>query len=466
MILKQYYLACLAHASYMIADEETRTAAIVDPQRDIDQYVSDAKAHGFRIAHVLLTHFHADFVAGHLELRERTGAEICLGRKASADFAFRPLGDGDTVDFGAVRLQAIETPGHTPEAISILVYDLAEAPSRPRAVLTGDTLFIGDVGRPDLMASIGVTAGELASMLYDSLHGKLLKLPDDTLVYPAHGAGSMCGKNISSETVSTIGAQRRLNYALQPMSREEFMRIVTADQPEAPAYFAYNAKLNRMERPTLEASLRNSLRPLSLAGTLKLQAAGALILDVREPADYEAAHIKGSVNIGLSGKFATWAGTVLNAGRPIVIVAEPPRESEAAMRLGRIGFDLVEGHLEGGAAAFDGRPDLITSTDRITAADLNAMMAAGRETLILDVRTAGEWRSKKIGDSLNIPLNQLGSRIGEVPRGRRLIVHCLSGYRSSIAASILKATGVTDVADLAGGIQAWEKTEAPACPAS
>jgi rhodanese-related sulfurtransferase len=248
-----------------------------------------------------------------------------------------------------VRLKAIATPGHTPEGISILVYDLTKDGDKPHAVLTGDTLFIGDVGRPDLLASIGVTAPELAGMLYDSLHQQLLALPDDTLVYPAHGAGSMCGRHLSKETVSTIGIQRRYNYALQPMSKHAFIELVTADQPEAPAYFGYDATLNRRERPTLEQTLAQVLQPLSLDELLGIQNVGARVLDVRDQPDFEGGHLVDSVNIGLGGKFATWAGTLLDRETPIVIIAEPGREQEAAMRLGRIGFDHVAGYLQGNA---------------------------------------------------------------------------------------------------------------------
>src|SRR5215510_1576911 len=270
MLLKQYYLGCLAHASYLIVDEGTGTAVVVDPQRDIDQYLADAQTHGWQIRYVFLTHFHADFLAGHLELHERVGATICLGRQAQADYAFTPFGDGETLTCGQVQLKILETPGHTPEAISILVYDCATNPRQPYAVLTGDTLFIGDVGRPDLMASVGITAAELAGMLYDSLHQKLLQLPDETLVYPAHGAGSMCGKNLSTDTVSPLGVQKRYNYALQPMSKDAFIRLVTADQPEVPAYFSYDAVLNRRERPTLDQALQRELHPLSLDEVLRL----------------------------------------------------------------------------------------------------------------------------------------------------------------------------------------------------
>lgn len=456
MIFKQYYLGCLAHASYLIGDEETRTAAVVDPQRDIDQYVKDARGQGLRIRHVFLTHFHADFVAGHLELRDREGAQIHLGARGKAEYAFTPMKDGDEVTFGKVRLKVLETPGHTAESISILVYDLAKGDRDPWAALTGDTLFIGDVGRPDLRASLGWSASELGSMLYDSLREKLLTLPDETRVYPAHGAGSACGKNLSTDTVSTVGVQRRYNYALQPMSKEEFIRVVLVDQPDPPPYFTYDAILNTKERPTLEETLERELKPLTLEETLRLKAGGAQLLDVRDPADFEGAHLADSLNVGLGGKFATWAGTVLDRERPIVIVADPGREEEAAMRLGRIGFDQVAGYLTGGMQAVEARPDLVRRTERVTAATLAEQLAWPDPPVVLDVRTDRERQEGRIEGSLHIPLNHLRERMQEVPRGRSLVVTCAGGYRSSIAASLLQRHGIEDVADLVGGIEAWE----------
>ncbi|UCE64679.1 MAG: MBL fold metallo-hydrolase, partial [Nitrospirota bacterium] len=370
MNLKQYYLGCLAHASYMIADEETKIAAVVDPQRDIDQYIQDAETNKWDIRYVFLTHFHADFLAGHLELREKTGAQICLGANATAEYPFRGLKDGDTINFGQVQLRILETPGHTPEGISIVVSDLDQSSGKPHAVLTGDTLFIGDVGRPDLMASVGVSAKELGGMLYDSLHQKLLALPNETLVYPAHGAGSMCGKNLSTDTVSTIGTQRWYNYALQPMSRSEFVNLVASEQPEAPAYFGYDAQLNRQNRETLDAARKHQLTSLSVEDMMNLVKKGAQVLDVREPVDFAGGHLVNSINIGLSGKFATWAGIVLNPKTPIVLIAEGGREEEAMTRLGRIGFDQVSGYLEDGMMSLKSRPDLIRRTTRITAATL------------------------------------------------------------------------------------------------
>ena len=326
---------------------------------------ADAEKFGLKIRHVFLSHFHADFVAGHLELRDACGATIHLGSRAQAEYAFVPMNDGDTLEFPGMRLQVLHTPGHTIESISILVFDLAKDKAKPFAVLTGDTLFIGDVGRPDLRASLGWTADELGGHLYDSLHTKLLPLPDDVLVYPAHGAGSLCGKNLSSDTVSTLGDQRRFNYALKPMTKDEFIRLVTADQPDAPPYFTYDAILNTRERATLDRALEEGLKPVELDEVLRLGDKGAQILDVRDPAEYAKGHLAGSINIGLGGQYATWAGTVLDRAKPILIVAEPGREQEAAVRLGRIGFDHIMGYLRRGMAALaeSTRPRLANGED-------------------------------------------------------------------------------------------------------
>jgi hydroxyacylglutathione hydrolase len=456
LIFQQYYLGCLAHASYLIGDELSQLAAVVDPQRDIDQYVRDAEHHGLQIQHVFLTHFHADFLAGHLELRDRTGATIYLGARAQAEYAFKPMKDGQTLDLGDVRLQVLETPGHTPESISILVYDRKKNSEQPEAVLTGDTLFVGDVGRPDLRASLGWSSQELGGMLYDSLHQKLLPLPDQTRVYPAHGAGSLCGKSLGPENWSTIGVQRRLNYALQPMSKETFIGVVLAEQPDAPPYFTYDAVLNTKERPTLEKTLERTLKPLTLDEVLRLESAGAQILDVRDAAAFAAAHLAGSINIGLGGTYATWAGTLLSREKPIVIIAEPGREHEAEMRLGRIGFDNAAGYLEEGMRALAPRPDLVRRTERLDPASLVQELQSLDPPVILDVRSPGERRAKRIENSFHLPLNHLQERLPELPRGRRLVVQCGSGYRSSIGASFLRLHGINNVADLAGGINAWE----------
>ena len=461
MILKQYYLGCLAHASYLLGDESSSTAIIVDPQRDIQQYLDDAETRGLQIRHVFLTHFHADFVAGHLELRDRCGAAIHLGARAQAEYPFVPMQDGDTLEFPGLRLQVLETPGHTIESISILAFDLAKDAAKPHAVLTGDTLFIGDVGRPDLRASLGWSANDLGVHLYHSLHAKLLTLPDATLVYPAHGAGSLCGKQLSSDTVSSLGDQRRLNYALQPMSKEEFIRLVTADQPDAPAYFTFDAILNTRERATLDSNLEQVLHPIHLDEVLRMGDAGAQVLDVRDPAEYAKGHLAGSINIGLGGQYATWAGTVLDRAKPIVIIAEPGREQEAALRLGRIGFDHVKGYMNGGMAALSDRPDLVWPTERISAPMMAEELASADPPLLLDIRNPREWSAKHIEGSLNIPLNHLQERIAEIPRDRRIAVHCAGGYRSSIAAGILHQYGITHLIEMAGGLAAWDATRLP-----
>ena len=455
MILKQYYLNCLAHASYLLGDEASSTAIIVDPQRDVQKYLTDAEELGLHIRHVFLTHFHADFVAGHLELRDRCGASILLGARAQAEYAFVPMKDGDTLDFPGLRLQVLETPGHTIESISILVFDRRKSETAPHAVLTGDTLFIGDVGRPDLRASLGWTASDLGSHLYDSLHDKLLPLPDETLVYPAHGAGSLCGKKLSSDTVAPLGSQRTLNYALQPMSKDEFIRLVTADQPDAPPYFTYDAILNTREHPTLDHNLQ-ALQPVDLDEVLRMGDAGVQLLDVRDPAEYAKGHLAGSINIGLGGQYATWAGTVLDRARPIVIIAEPGREQEAALRLGRIGFDHVKGYLQRGMEALADRSDLVWPTERVSAPIVAEELAGADPPLLLDVRNPREWEARHIAGSMNVPLNHLQERIAEIPRDRRIAVHCAGGYRSSIAASILHQYGITRLIEMAGGLAAWE----------
>jgi hydroxyacylglutathione hydrolase len=461
LIFERFYLPCLAHASYVVGDETTGAAAVIDPQRDTDQYVAFAAEHGLQIRHVFLTHFHADFVAGHLELAKQSGATIYLGASAKASYPFTPVGDGAVVEFGRVRFAILETPGHTPESISIVVYDLNSPDEKPYAVLTGDTLFVGDVGRPDLRAALGWSATELGGMLYDSLHTKLLKLPDESLVYPAHGAGSLCGKAIRGEAFSTLGEQRRTNYALQPMSRDTFIGVVTGDQPDAPAYFTYDAVLNSEERPTLDQALARGMNPLTLDEVLSLQAAGAQILDARDAVEFAAAHVAGSVNIGLGGHFATWSGSVLDRKHPIVIIADPGRETEAAVRLGRIGFDHVAGFLKDGMRSLESRPDLTVATARVSAPFAAELLAANQPPLAVDVRMAREHEQRHIPGSLNLPLNHLVERADSLPRERPLLVYCAAGYRSSIGASLLRRHGFRDVGEISGGIESWQAAGLP-----
>src|SRR6185312_10782561 len=452
MEIRPFYLACLAHASYLLADPRTGTAVVVDPQRDVDLYVEEARRLGVKIKHVMLTHFHADFVAGHLELRDRCGATVHLGARAAADYAFSPLRDGDRLEWGSLGLGVLETPGHTPEGVTLLVYDLEADAKNPKAALTGDTLFIGDVGRPDLLASVGYSAGDLAGMLYESLTRKLMTLPDETMVYPAHGAGSACGKSLSNERVSTIGEQKRYNYALKARSREEFVRLVTADQAEAPAYFAYDADMNRRERATLDAAKVRSLPAAEAEAAAK---AGAQLLDVRDPAEFAGAHWRGALNVGLDGKFANWAGSMLDRERPIILIADVGREREAVTRLARVGFDRVAGALAGGMEALARRPDLLEETPRLTARALAERLASQEPPLVVDVRTDMERSEGFIAGSVHLPLAKWSEGVPKVPEGRAVAVYCAGGYRSSIAASRLRAAGRKDVADLVGGYSAW-----------
>ncbi len=455
MILEQHYLGCLAHASYFIADERSGIAAVVDPQRDVGRYLEAAERSGTRIAHVFLTHLHADFLAGHLELRDRVGATIHLGARAETEYEFVGHGEGSTVELGpSVRLEVLETPGHSPESISLLVHD----ESRLHAVLTGDTLFVGDVGRPDLRAALGWKAEELGGLLYDSLHDKLLALPDETIVYPAHGPGTLCGRSLGSETFSTIGQQRVVNYALQPMELSDFVRMITADQPDAPAYFTYDAVLNAKEHPTLSESLERELRPLSLTEVLERAQAGAEILDTRPAEQFEAAHLNGSLNVGLDGRYATWVGTIIDSDREIVIVADPGREHESMVRLGRIGFDHVTGYLQGGMAAVADRPELVQRLERLAPSALVERLRDPEPPILLDVRNESESAGELIDGAVNIPLGRLPGRLADLPRERQLITYCSSGYRSAIAASLLQARGFERVGDLAGGTAAWSAT--------
>lgn len=458
MFIQRYYLECLSHASYMVADESTKQASIIDPQRDIDHYVEDANDKGFEIKYVILTHFHADFIAGHIELRDRVGAQIVMGRRAEPEFEHRAMSDGDRIEMGRVRLQVMETPGHTPEGITVLAFDLDESDTDPKAAFTGDTLFIGDVGRPDLLASVGVTADELAVMLYDSTHNKLMHLPDETLVYPAHGAGSMCGKALSDEAVSTIGEQKKYNYALQPMSQAEFIKLVESDQPDAPGYFVHDAILNRQERESLDKSMSGTMTALSLKQMLELQSAGAQVIDTREAIDFAGAHLQGAINVGIDGKYATWAGTVLTKESPILVIADEERVAESIMRLGRIGFDHVAGYLVEGMDALADRPDLVATVHRITAPAVDSLYSP---PTILDVRSEKEYGGGHIAGSINVPLNQLTDRMDEVPWDGPLVVHCQGGYRSSIACSLLQRAGREEVRDLVGGYKAWVQSKLP-----
>ncbi len=459
MFFQQYYLECLSHASYLIGDTTTGRAVVVDPQRDISQYLDDAKANSLEIVAVLETHFHADFLSGHLELAEATGAEIVFGAPAAerAEFAIRPINDGERIELGDVVIVALATPGHTPESTSYVVYEHAADITEGRApygVLTGDTLFIGDVGRPDLLASFGVTADELAVMLYNSLHNKLMTLPDETKVYPAHGAGSACGKNLSTETVSTIGEQRRTNYALAPMSQDEFVQAVTEGQAAAPMYFAFAATKNRLERGRLDEEAE--IAPMSLDEVLDAQRNGAAIVDTRSDQDFEVGHLIGSMNVGLSGRFAEYTGEVVSPETPIVIVAEPGGESEARIRLARIGFDTVVGYLVDPVRVFVENPEVVERSSRLTVEEFEKRRGEISGLQVVDVRGPGETALGVIPGARLVQLPTLVKRLDELDPTVPTVVYCAGGYRSSIASSTLRANGFADVSDIRGGFTAWE----------
>lgn len=448
MHFRQFYLGCLAHASYLIASDGE--AAVVDPQRDIQQYVDEARRIGARIRYVLETHLHADFVSGHQELAAETGAEIVFGARAAAEYVHRGVSDGEELKIGSISLQALETPGHTPESISWLVTDTAD-PAQPRKLLTGDTLFIGDVGRPDLAGGKGFSAEQMAGMLYDSLHAKILPLGDDVEVWPAHGAGSACGRNISTDRSSTIGIQRRTNYALRQMTRDEFIALLTTDRAEAPPYFAMDVELNRRGVSPLASMVAPALTPAQVRDQI---AAGATLLDVRDSASFGCGHVAGSINVGLGGQYASWCGSLLPLDRPIVIVADSAEQvQEALVRLGRVGLANVAGHLAGGVAAWSAAGQAVESVPQMDVRELREAIAEPLQ--ILDVRNPGEYAAGHVPGALNVPLGQLGRRLGEVDHHRKTAVICAGGYRSSAAASILRQDGLGDLYNVMGGTAAW-----------
>ena len=451
MYFKQFYLGCLAHASYLIG--ANGEAVVVDPQRDVEQYIDEAAAQGLKITHVLETHLHADFVSGHRELADRTGAQIIFGEKAHATFPHLVVKDGDEVRIGGISLRIMETPGHTPEGICVLVDDPMELDS-PMKLLTGDTLFIGDVGRPDLAGSKGYTADEMAGMLYESLHTKLMTLGDSVEVYPAHGAGSMCGRNISKDTSSTIGAQKQFNYALQPMSKKEFITMMTTDLPEAPAYFSKDAELNR----TGAKALVGSTRPPALTASVvkEKSEAVAIILDVRPSAQFGNGHVPGALNVGLSGQFASWAGSLLNMTTPIVVIAEDTEGvDEAVMRLARVGIETVVGYLQGGMYSWDKAGYTVATVAQMPIDELNHLLAEGTNLRVLDVRRPGEFTAGHVPHAENAELAHLGELAANIDKSEHIVVICQSGYRSAAACSVLQKHGFTNVSNVIGGMSAW-----------
>jgi hydroxyacylglutathione hydrolase len=455
MYFEQFYLGCLSHASYMAGSEGV--AAVVDPQRDVQVYLEAARQNGLRIAHVIETHLHADFVSGHRELAARTGAKIYVGARAGAQFPHVAVSQGDEIAFGQCRLRFLETPGHTVESICVLVTDLDRSPG-PFAVFTGDTLFIGDVGRPDL--SPDHTPQQLAGLLYDSLHGKLLSLSDDVRVYPAHGAGSLCGRQMSNERSSTIGEQRVANYALRAASRDEFVHLLTDTLPERPAYFARDAEINRAGAAALDDL--PLLQELTPDASLRLQQAGAIVLDTRPDTQFGAGHIPGSVNIPLSGQFASWAGALLGLETDLLLVAENPEcAAEGRMRLARVGIERVAGYLAGGIHAWQLANRPIERLPHITVQDLDRLQRDEADLQIADVRRPAEWEDGHIEGALLLPLNRIAAEIRQLDPARPIAVHCKGGYRSAIAASLLLRAGFHHVVNVTGGFDAWKAADLP-----
>ena len=448
MIFEQFYLECLSQASYLVGDEKTGRAVVIDPRRDVQQYLDLAREHGLTIELVLETHFHADFLSGHLEIAKATGAKIGYGSIANPNFDAKLFTDGERYSLGDVTLEIRHTPGHTPESISVVVYEHA-SDAIPYGVLTGDTLFIGDVGRPDLLVSIGKTSHEMGHLLFASLRDKLLTLPDSTRVFPAHGAGSACGKNLSTETMSTIGDQRRTNYALQFTNIDQFIDVVTEGQPPAPGYFVYDATLNSQERAVLDEHALPTR--LSVAEAVGLYEKGTVIVDTRDPQQFATGHIIGSINVGFAGRYAEYVGAVVKPHNDIVIVTESGQELDAKVRLARIGYDRVVGWCD--IAELVKSPKAVQQGSRLTAQDFVQRNASVAGLQIVDVRNASEFGLGAVNSAINIPVVQLPDRLSELNRNLPTVVYCAGGYRSSIAASLLKRAGFVDVSDVLGGFE-------------
>ena len=447
VVIRQLYLGCLSQASYLLGDASTGRAVVVDPRRDTEEILAVAAEEGLAIELVVETHFHADFLSGHLELSAATGAPIGLGEAGTTDFASRALADGEIIDLGRVQVEVLATPGHTPESISLVVRP--DAGADPVAVLTGDTLFIGDVGRPDLLVAAGRTATEMGALLHGSLR-RLLELPDATLVLPAHGAGSACGKALSTETVSTIGEQRRTNYALQPMTEDELIALVTEGQSEPPAYFSHDAQLNRQDHPLLDAD--RAVPALDGEALAEAQAAGAVVIDTRPNEAFATGHLAGSINVSLGGRFAEQVGAVTDPDTPLIIAGDTDAASEARLRLGRIGFDHVVGAVLDPAAIVAAAPDRAARLSRLTAAQLrDRRTALGDNLQLIDVRGPGEVEAAPVEGARNIPLPALRRRLEDLDRTRPVVLLCAGGARSATASSLLRANGFHDVSDVLGG---------------
>ena len=453
MYFEQFYLGCLAHASYLFGSDGE--AAVVDPQRDVEIYIEAAQKQGLQIKHIFETHLHADFVSGHKELAARTGATIYIGQAADATFPHVGVSDGSEVQVGRCRVQVLATPGHTLESLCFLLTD-EEKSQTPFAVLTGDTLFIGDVGRPDLSKTH--TPQQLAGLMYDSLHQKLMTLPNEVMVYPAHGAGSLCGRNMRAERSSTIGTERLTNYALQIKSRDEFIRQMTSNLPARPDYFLEDAAINRAGATPLTDL--PDLQPITPSDLKHMLDGGAIALDVRPGDQFAAEHVPGSINIALSGQFASWAGAVLGlSSRPVLIADTEDQVDEARMRLARVGIEDVRGYLDGGVDGWKRARFETAQLPQMTVHELGRRLE-DPDLRVLDVRRQGEWDAAHIATADWYPLDRFKAALPELEHNGKIAVHCKSGYRSMIAASLLQRAG-HDVINVTGGFDAWEQAQLP-----
>jgi hydroxyacylglutathione hydrolase len=447
MYIEQLYTNCLAEAAYYIESEGQ--AAVIDPLRETTPYLALAAKRNASIKFVFETHFHADFVSGHIDLARNAKAQIVYGPNAETAYEIYRAKDGEIFSLGKLKIKVLHTPGHTPESSCYLLFDENE---RPHAIFTGDTLFVGDVGRPDLLDGV-ISRDELASMLYDSLQKKIKPLPDDVIVYPAHGPGSACGKNIGKETFSTIGVQKKVNYALQDMSREEFIAQVTDGILPPPQYFYEDARINKEGYESIEKVIHENMKPLSVNEFKGAMLGGAIVLDTRKADDFEKAFIPGSINIGLNGQFAVWVGTLLDINTPLLLVTDPGKEEESVLRLARIGYEKIAGYLDGGISAWKEPLEKVSS---ISADDMGKQINAG--AVVADVRKPGEWNSGHVRNAIFLPLADFPKNLNELDKAKTYIVHCGGGYRSMTAISIMKNHGFKNLINVHGGFSSIEKS--------
>jgi hydroxyacylglutathione hydrolase len=452
MYIEQLYTNCLAEAAYYIESEGE--AAIIDPLRETEPYIAMAEKRGAKIKYVFETHFHADFVSGHIDLARKVKAPIVYGPNADTNYDVLNAKDGQEFKLGKIKFKVLHTPGHTPESSCYLLFD---ENGKEHAIFSGDTLFVGDVGRPDLLDG-KMTSEELASMMYDSLNKKIKTLPDSVIVYPAHGPGSACGKNIGKETFSTIGEQKKFNYALQEMTREQFIEKVTEGILPPPAYFFEDARINKEGYESIDSVISKNNKSLSLPEFKKAVAGGAVILDTRKPDDFEKGFIPGSINIGLNGQYAVWVGTLLDINQPLVLITEEGNEEEAVLRLARVGYEKVTGYLKGGVNAWEGKLDTV---ETITPEQMKVELAKGVD--VFDVRKPGEWAVSHLKDANFLPLADILTNTTNFSKSNPYLVHCAGGYRSMIAISMLKRLGFTGrLVNIQGGFGAMVTAGLPA----